>query len=46
VLASRLDTTDAEKQEELVVLVATGSFSPVPKMHVRMFDIARKHLIK
>jgi nicotinic acid mononucleotide adenylyltransferase len=28
-----------------VVLVATGSFCPVHKMHVRMFDIARAHLV-
>ncbi|ELR21798.1 nicotinamide-nucleotide adenylyltransferase/ nicotinate-nucleotide adenylyltransferase, putative [Acanthamoeba castellanii str. Neff] len=32
-------------QEERVVLVATGSFCPVHKMHVRMFDIARAHLV-
>ena len=28
-----------------MVLVATGSFCPVHKMHVRMFDIARAHLV-
>lgn len=33
-----------EHKGRLVVLVATGSYSPVHRMHVHMFEVAKKSL--